>query len=141
METYHLSSDMDIFCVTAESFPDGIQAALDKLAHLIPTCEGRTWMGISRPDESGKIVYKAAVVEAFPGEGASYGCETFRIPPGEYATETIMGWREKLETIGPTFMRLLEHPQLDTNFPCVEWYRDERELLCMVRLDPSRRKA
>ena len=40
-----------------------------------------------------------------------------------------------METIGPTFQNLLADPRLDTTGACVEWYKPNDELLCIVRLE------
>jgi hypothetical protein len=138
MEPYKLKEDISIFCVTATDFPERIKEAFDTLENMLPTMNCRTFYGISWKNEEGKIVYKAAVNEAYPGEGGKYGCETFVIKKGEYLTETIINWCEDTSVVGITFMKLLKDPRLDTHFPCVEWYKSDKELMCMVRKDPSK---
>lgn len=132
MENYSLENDLKVFCVKARSFPDGIKQAFLTLEEMLPTTDGRIFFGLSYM-EDGVIVYKAAVLEAYEGEGEENGCETFTIKKGEYLTETITDWRKKAERIGYAFETLLADPRLDTTFPCVEWYRDP-DVMCMIRI-------
>lgn len=137
METYNLKNDIKVFYVTSKSFPDGIMEAWDKINNMLQTKEGRIFYGISKPD-NGVIIYKAAVAESFEGEAEKYGCETFTIRKGKYATETILGWMKKTEAIGKTFQSLLTHPDLDKSSSCIEWYKSENEVMCMVRLNEAK---
>ena len=135
MEKYELAKDIQVICATASSFPAGIMEAFKRLEELHPDMGTRTLYGISRPDETGNIVYKAAVAAAFEDEGDKYGCETFVIPAGQYLTETVINYMESpTPMIGSTFRKLLATPELDRDFPCVEWYKSPQELLCMVKL-------
>jgi hypothetical protein len=133
MENYSLKNDLKVFCVTAKSFPDGILQAFLTLEKMLPSIEDRTFFGLSYMKD-GTIVYKAAVLESYEGEGEKNGCETFTIKKGEYLTETIVNWRESIERIGYAFETLLADPRLDTTFPCVEWYKDP-DVMCMIRMD------
>ncbi len=134
MKIYNLKEDVKIFCVTAKSFPDGVKEAWEKLHGMLPTTAGRTFYGISHGDKGSNIIYKAAVKESFEGEGKKYGCETFILKKGDYLTETIIDWMKKIDTIGSTFQTLLKDHLLDENFPCVEWYKSDSELLCMIKI-------
>jgi hypothetical protein len=132
METYSLEQNIKVFCVTATSFPDGVQAAYDALYKIVGN-QGRTFYGLSKPDNN-QIIYKAAVAESFDGEGEQLGLETFTIPKGEYITETIHDWKNNMQKFGPTFMALLDNPKLDWSSWCTEWYKNDEEVLCMVKL-------
>lgn len=134
MEKYNLSTDMKLFCVTAKSFPDRIKEAFDTLENKLPTLEGRTLYGLSYATIHGDIIYKAAIMESFEGEGEQYGFETFVLKKGEYLTITIMDWSLKAQSIPHAFDILLSDSRLDTSHPCVEWYKSEEELVCMVKL-------
>ena len=133
MENYTLKQDVPVFCITAKSFPNGITEAFDTLSKLIPDMQGRTLYGISSP-VNGVIVYKAAVTELKPGEGEQLGCEPFVIKRGEYLTETLHNVTSDSGIFRKTFEQLLATPLLDKNFPCVEWYKSMKEVMCMVRL-------
>ena len=89
MEIYHLEKDINLFCVTATSFPEGVQAAHRELHSLLPSTEGRNFFGISYPKGKGEILYRAAVEELYSGEGEKSGCELFTIKRGDYLSETL----------------------------------------------------
>jgi hypothetical protein len=135
MEKYNLENDLKIFCVTAKSFPEGIMEAFTTLKNILPSAEGRTFFGISCGSKDGNIIYKAAVLETYEGEGEKYRCETFIVKKAVYLAETLINWRKNVKIIGDTFMKLLADPRLDTSFPCVEWYKSDDEVMCMIRID------
>ena len=138
MNEYKLKEDVPVFCVTAQSFPDRVQEAFQTLEKMLPTMNGRTFYGISWLNENNEIVYKAAVNESYTGEAARYGCEPFLIKRGDYLTETVMNWCDDTTTIGITFKKLLADPRMDTSYPCVEWYKSDKEMMCMVKEDPAK---
>jgi hypothetical protein len=135
MGIYELKNDMKVFCVQAKSFPNDIGKAFGTLIGLLPTIEGRTFFGVSYEGKNHDMIYNAAVLESFEGEGAEYGCETFTIKKGEYLTEMLKGWKKEEGSIGLTFRKMSE-VRTDTVFPCVEWYQGE-DVMCMVRIDHS----
>lgn len=134
MPIQKLDKDIEVFYVTAASFPDGIMAAYDKLHALLPTGDKRMFYGISYPEKSGKIIYKAAAEAKFPGEGEQYGCESFIIKKGNYTSEIIKDYLKDLPFIGQTFQKMLQHPQLDPKGYCVEIYFNETDVQCLVKL-------
>jgi hypothetical protein len=133
MDKVTLKDDIKVFCVTAESFPHGVMAAHKKIHSLVPFTEDRRYFGISWP-EKGVIVYKAAAEEKTPGEGEKLGCETFIIKNGQYISVTINGFKKDIQNIANTFKKMLEHPDLDPNGCCVEWYLNDKDVKCLVRL-------
>ncbi len=135
MEKYILKEEVKIICVQAKSFPNGIQAAFNSLEKVFPDVMSRDFYGISCKNREGHIIYKAAVSELEDGEAEKAGLESFRVPKGEYLAETIVDWRKNVESIGDAFLRLLADPRLDTNFPCVEWYRSLDEVMCMIKIN------
>lgn len=134
MEKYNINKDINLLCVQAESFPDGIKPAFQKLEKIVGDPKKRDFYGISYPDGKGSLVYKAAAEEEFDGEAKQKLCESFVVRKGTYLTETIMNFMENIPLIGETFDRLLTTPELDQTFPCVEWYKSDKEVVCMVRL-------
>lgn len=138
MENFELDRDIAIVCVTATSFPMGIGAAFKKLEDMVGSVQDRVFYGISRPDENRNIIYKAGAAEAFNGEAGQLGCEKFLLRKGLYRVERIRDWRGQEQKIGEAFMQLLQYPALDTDFPCVEWYMGDAEVMCMVRIDPAK---
>jgi predicted transcriptional regulator YdeE len=136
MKNYNLNQDIKVFCVTADSFPNGVEAAYNKL-YEIAGREGRAVYGLSKPNEKGMIVYKAAMTEKFDGEAEQLGLETFIIPKGEYITESIHDWQHNMQKFGPTFQALLDNPRLDWSSWCIEQYKSEDEVVCMVKLQTA----
>jgi hypothetical protein len=134
MGTYNLIEEIKVLCVTAKSFPDGIIEAYETIEKLGPEMCDRTFFGISSPDISGKIIYKAAVTQMSEREAEKYGLETFIIPKGEYLIETLFNWMDNTAVFAATFQKLLKDPRLDTSFPCLEWYKSNDEVMCMVKL-------
>ncbi len=134
METYMLEEDLTVFYVEAGSFPEGVGTAFYSLMKKLPYTEGRTFFGISYMDKSRKIIYKAAVREAYNGEAKEYKRKTFIIKRGIYRIETITDWKGKESRIGEAFSRLLKDPELDPSGACVEWYTGD-DVMCMVRLN------
>jgi hypothetical protein len=133
METIDVNGDVQVFYLTAASFPDGIMDAFKKLHNLLPAPETRNYYGISRP-EKGIIVYKAAVEELYRGEAQKLSCPTLIIKKGKYISSTIQDYMKDLPEIGRTFKELLAHPRLDPDGYCVEWYVDNKDVHCMVRV-------
>jgi hypothetical protein len=132
MEVYQLEKEVKTFYVEATSFPDGVKQAWETLHSKLPSAKGRNFYGISHGSKDG-IVYKAAVEENIEGEAEKYGCEAFVIPKGDYLAITIHDYMNHLPLIGQAFRRLLAHPQFDGITPCVEWYKSDEEVICMVK--------
>jgi predicted transcriptional regulator YdeE len=138
MEIKKLDSDIKVFYILAESFPNGVLAAHRKLHSLLPAESGRNFFGISYQNEKGDIIYKAAVEESYPGEAEKYGLETFIIKKGEYACETLIDWVKDESVVGKTFKKLLSDPRIDRNGYCLEMYLNNTDMECMVNLDPNK---
>ncbi|MES2681413.1 MAG: transcriptional regulator [Bacteroidota bacterium] len=138
MEKYVLTVDVKTFCITAVDFPNGIVAAFQALEQLHPSICERPFFGISFEKKTGEIVYKAAVEEKYEGEAEKYGCETFVIKKGEYLAETIIGFMNDIRSIPDAFQRLTTATGADKSFPCVEWYKSDKELLCLVKIKTAK---
>ena len=136
METYFLKDDIKLLCVDATSFPEGIEAAQQKLHSLLSTTNNRKFFGISYPQGGGgKIIYKAAVEESFKGEGDQLHLDTFIVKKGEYKGSRIVNYQDHIDSIGKTFQKILTDPRIDPNGCCVEMYLNDEDVQCMVRLD------
>lgn len=134
MEKYLLDRDVTVFYVQAESFPEGIMDAFQKLHALLPTSELRNFFGISNVNKEKVIIYKAAVEELYEGEAQKYGCETYTIRKGEYISMIITDFRKTPQSIGKAFGKLLANPNIDPNGACIEQYFNDSDVKCMVRL-------
>jgi hypothetical protein len=97
MENFILQQDINIICVTADSFPDGILAAFEKLDQLVPG--KRETYGISRPDKH-TIVYKAGAEALSAGEAEKLQLEKFVLKKGDYISIDIPDFIQHVPAIG-----------------------------------------
>ncbi len=133
METITFNDDIKVFYVTASSFPHGIMEAHEKLHSLVSFSTARKYFGISRP-ENGDIVYKAAAEEIYQGEAEKLNCDTLLLKKGNYISLTINDYVKDLQSIDRSFKKLLSQRGLDPNGYCVEWYFNDKDVKCMIRL-------
>ncbi len=133
METITLENDIKVFYVTAESFPEGIMEAYNKLNEKIPLSAVKRIFGISRP-ENGIIVYKAGAEVNDTIKAEKIINDTLVIKKGNYICSTILDYKKDLSSIGRVFKELLLNPGIDPEGYCLEWYVSENEVKCMVRL-------
>jgi hypothetical protein len=134
VETITLDQDITAICMTAESFPDGVLAAHQKLHALVTYSPTRKYFGISYPGSMGKIMYLAATEIAPEDDPVALDCDVFFIKKGAYLSVTILQFMDDLPRIGQTFQQMLAHPNIDPNGYCLEWYLNEHDVRCMVRL-------
>ncbi len=132
MEAYSIEKDITTLCLTADSFPEGVEAAHTKLHSLLPSLEQRTAYGISWSDGKGGIIYKAAVSRLREDEAETDGLETFVIRKGEYMSELLLNYREDMDRVNSTFQQLLALPELDPEGYCLELYLNDKDMRCMV---------
>ena len=133
MKTINFDNDVKVLYVQAVSFPDGILAAHQKLHGVIPYSTERKYYGISRP-ENGSIVYKAGAEELNPGEAEEFKLDTLILKKGNYACIDIHDYMKDIPAIGQAFNQLTELPNIDSQGYCVEWYLNDKDVKCMVRL-------
>jgi hypothetical protein len=134
---YSIDKDRTVLCVTASSFPEGVQDAHKKLHSLFPATERRTFYGISYADKGGNIIYKAAADQLDEGEATQLNLETFTIRKGNYVSEVLKDWRRDEMSVGKTFRKLLSDQRIDKKGYCLEIYLNENDMRCLVPLDPS----
>jgi hypothetical protein len=133
MDNFIMGEDIKVMYVTAAGFPEGIPAAHEYLRSLVPKVARRRYFGISAPNEEGKIIYKAAAEETFPGEARNLGLQTFTIRRGAYIGFYIKNYKEDPSAIRHAFDLLLGQGEADPNGYCLEWYYGEDDVKCMVR--------
>lgn len=134
MEIITIDKDITAMCVTASSFPNGVLAAHQKLHSLIPYSTERKYLGLSRPENGGSIVYHAGAEELESGEAEKLKLETLVIKNGKYASIIIHDYMKNIEAIGEVFTKLTDLPDIDPKGYCVEWYISDEDVQCMVRL-------
>lgn len=134
MESYFLKEDITVFYIVADSFPDGALAAHQKLHALIPYPDKRRYFGISNPDKSGAISYRAAAEQVTAEESKQLNLKTLVLKRGVYTSTVIKGYQKNIAGIGKAFNTLLSNPDIDPEGYCVEWYLNDEDVQCMVRL-------
>jgi hypothetical protein len=139
MKPHFLDSDINVLCVRASSFPDGIMAAFEKLNSLIQSPGQRRIFGISYGDGKNNITYKAAAEESSTDESTRLGCERFTIRKGEYIGQYIEDFMKNIPAMGQPFQEMCRDKRIDSNGYCVEMYlNNNKDVLCMVKLDPDK---
>lgn len=137
MDSFILGEDIKVMCVTATAFPDGIERAHIQLHAMLTEKERRRFFGISRPNENGEIIYKAAADEMEPGEAEKLGLETYTIKKGPYNSFYIKDFMHDPDSIKRAFKLLISQHEVDPDGYCLEWYIGDNDVKCMVPLGPD----
>jgi hypothetical protein len=132
METLKVEKDLKVFGTQVLQFPVGIKETFDSLVAKVPEGLGRNYYGISYMND-GKVIYIAAVEEKNEGEAQKYNCQNYRIEKGEYLAEYVHDWMTKTDSINQVFHEIMQNEKADCSKPCVEWYKNDNELVCMVK--------
>jgi predicted transcriptional regulator YdeE len=136
MEKYSLQNDLEVFGKQVTTFPNGIGEAFNELVQILGGFS-RSYYGISYMDGHGKMVYYATAEEKQPGEAEKHSCESLTIEKGEYLAITVTDWRRKTDTIKDVFHVIIEDARADKTKPATEWYKNDREMMCMVKTTNS----
>lgn len=134
MEAFSLDNDLTVYCVTADSFPDGVPKAHQALHALISYRPERKYFGLSWPAPNGSLIYKAAAEEAVPGELSNHNLEQKIIPAGEYLCVYVQDFMKDIPAIGKAFQQLIADPRIAPQGFCIEWYLSDTSVRCMVKM-------
>ena len=132
MEKLHLENDIAVFGKPVPSFPKGIGETFDELVNALPDGRTRSYYGISR-FRNGQMEYFATTQERHAGEAEKLGLHPYTIEKGDYLTETVHGWRDKTDKIKDVFAAMMRGTQCNPKKPAIEWYKNDEEMLCMVK--------
>ena len=66
-------------------------------------------------------------------EAEKFNYEKSVIEQGEYFFEVLNYWKNKTACIKDIFQEMMHDGQVDKTKPCVEWYKNDEEMLCMVK--------
>ena len=135
METFIIKKNIEVFGFQVKTFPEGIGEAFDSLIAMVPEGLNRSYYGISYMTSDNKVVYIAAVEEKTKGEAERNKCERFIIEHGKYLAVSVKDWRKKTDTIKDVFHEMMNEKNIDHSKPCVEWYKNDDEMLCMLSLN------
>lgn len=137
MEILEVEKDIAVFGFQVKTFPKGIKDAFDKLIAMVPEGLGRSYYGISYMTAQNDVAYFAAVEEKNENEAEKNNCERYIIGKGTYLTITVKDWLQKTDSISNVFDRLMKEKDADLTKACVEWYKNDDEMLCMIKRLPS----
>jgi hypothetical protein len=132
MEKYNLEKNVKVFGVIVETFPEGVGEAFEGLMKKLGDGFNRSYYGISEMKEN-QLVYKAVVEEKYDEEAEKYKLEKFNIESGTYFTIILKDWQNNTECIKDIFQKMMESEKVDKRKPCVEWYKTNDEMLCMMK--------
>lgn len=135
METIVFNNDITVMYVAAETFPAGVMDAFKKLHSLVPMDSNRKFFGLSRPEGNSGIQYKAAAEVLLPGEAVMHNLNTLVLRKGEYLCVTIKDFMKDVQAIGATFKQMIQRTDIDPQGYCAEWYFNDKDVRCMIRLD------
>ena len=138
MDTYTLPQDIKVFGAIVKDFPEGIGEAFGAIMQKLPAAEKRSYYGLSTMDTEGKVLYCATAEEKSPGEAEKYGYKGYTIQNGRYLCVTVHDWRTKTGTIKDVFHDMMLDKRASNTRPCVEWYKNDDEMICMIQMDPVR---
>lgn len=135
-EAYQLKENIEVVFIKAPIFPVDVPATFEKLKSLLPDKPDRRYFGISHPDQTGKIQYKAAAEILPDDEIKTSVLQIFCIEKGNFIGQYIVNHFSNSNSIGNCFQTLLKHPKIDRNGYCLEMYKnyDDLDVHCLVRL-------
>ena len=123
--------EVRLLAVRAESFPDGVGAAWERVEGGLPTLRGRKFYGVVYSGPEG-VEYYAGVVPEEEGEDERPGLTALIVPGGSYARADLLHWDERREDIGPMVDQMIESVDHDPSRPLLEFYRSSFELRLLV---------
>jgi hypothetical protein len=133
MEKMNLKNNIKAFGFAVTNFPSGIQQAFDELIQKTGDGAGeRNYYGISYM-QNGKMVYNVAAEEKQAGEAEKFNYKTFIIESGDYVTEKLDDWKTQTNCIKDIFQKIMDDGKADITKPAVEWYKNDKEMLCMIK--------
>lgn len=133
-ELIYFEHDITTVCVTAETFPEGVGAAHQKLHRMVAYSPERKYFGISYCLVKEQIIYHAATEIAPEDDADNPEFDVFFIKKGAYLSVLISNFMNDLPGIGCRFRELLADPRVDSDGYCLEWYLNKEDMRCMVRL-------
>ena len=136
MEKYSLQNDVEVFGKQVKTFPNGIGEAFNELVQIVGGFS-RSYYSISFMDADGKMVYYATAEEKQPGEAEKDSCERLTIEKGEYLAIKVTDWRKRTDSIKDVFQQIIEDDRADKTKPATEWYKNDHEMMCMVKTTNS----
>lgn len=136
MDTYTLLHDVALFGGKVATFPEGVEKAFTAMMQQLSEEQPRSYYGLSHMDEKGNVCYFATAEEKTAGEAERYGYEKFMIPKGHYLSAKLTDWMSKTHCIKDIFHDMMQDARADLSRQCIEWYKDDHEMFCLLQIDP-----
>jgi hypothetical protein len=57
------------------------------------------------------------------------------IEKGAYLAATVYDWMSKTDSIKDVFDALMKDKRVAMGVPCVEWYKSDDEMVCMMKMN------
>jgi hypothetical protein len=134
MERTLLENDVHVFGKTVTTFPLGIAEAFNELMTATGNCATeRNYYGLSYVANDTNILYKAVAQERYNGEAKQFDYETSIIESGEYVFEVLHDWKNCTGEIKNIFQSMIDDVHTDKTKPCIEWYKSDDEMLCLMK--------
>jgi predicted transcriptional regulator YdeE len=122
---------LTLMYIKAETFPEGITPAWDKLDKTLKSIGGREFYGAAKMID-GKMEYRACVVPLDENEHKQLGMDTFSIPAGNYAAKNLIDWHSHIPEIREIFMELNSKFAANPGLYNLEYYLNNKELIIML---------
>lgn len=122
---------IDVITVKADSFPDGLNDAFNKLEGKLSSLKGRKFYGITLSKPEG-IEYRACMVPLDDKENTALKLEPYTIPGGKYCRTVMNDWENKTGEIKNVFNKLAESIEIDNSRPQIEFYKSQKELILFL---------
>lgn len=134
MEEHIFQEEIKVFGIRVKTFPAGISEAFELLIKMtVDPAGARNYYGISEFKE-GMMYYYAVAEEKLSGEAKRYNCEELKIDSGKYLGIPMHDWRKNLSCINDLFSEMLQDERADKTKPAIEWYKDDNEMLCLIKM-------
>ena len=131
MEIINQEKNLTLMGAQVKNFPAGVQEGFDSLMKEFG--KNRDYYGISWCEKDNTITYFAITPETRAGEARERKFETFSIEKGQYKSEPVRNWRTQLNCIKDTFHELMGDKNPTKSDPCIEWYKSDEEMICMIK--------
>jgi hypothetical protein len=135
MDTFMIEKDIPVFGFRVEKFPLEIKETFDRLVTIIGGFEqplyGISWM------EGNEVIYYAMADDEIPGLAKHHAAEQRTIQKGNYLKVTVKDWLSKTDKLNAIFHEMMSDPRADLSSACVEIYKNDEEMYCLVKLSGS----
>ena len=135
----HLEEDIPLLCMTANSFPEGVESVHKLVQSSIPQeksdIKPRKVFGLSRPENGIGLIYKACIEEFESDDFDVDNFEEMIISEGNYYYTDLINYYNDIPKIGIVFNEMIQLENIDPNGYCIEWYMNEgKDMRCLVKI-------